>query len=147
MGFIKKAYDIARKKVFFCQPKQPLTEIAKMMFDNNIGSVLVRDEKKIIGIITVNDMMRHIARNDDSKETVAKDIMSSPVVTAPMDLAIDELVDEFNNHKVSRMVLLDKKGEAVGVVRDIAVYKYFSFFKIDEEVKNRFAKEYLHKLY
>ena len=147
MGFIKKAYDIARKKVFFCQPKQPLTEIAKILYGNNIGSILVRDDKKIVGIITVNDMMRHIARNKDSRQTVAKDIMSSPVVTAAMDLEIDELVDEFNKYKVSRMVLIDKKGYAVGVVRDIAVYKYFSFFKFDEEAKNRFAKEYLHKLY
>ena len=45
------------------------------------------------------------------------------------------------------MVLTNKKGDVVGVVRDIAVYKYFTFFKFDAEVKKMFAEDYIHSLY
>jgi hypothetical protein len=45
------------------------------------------------------------------------------------------------------MVLEDTKGNIVGVVRDIAVFKYMTFYKYDREVRKRFARDYLHKLY
>jgi predicted transcriptional regulator len=91
--------------------------------------------------------LRQVSKNADSDKVRAKEIMSSPVRTAAKDLEIDELVEEFNKYKVSRMVLLDKKGVISGVVRDIAVYKYFTFFKYDEDIRKRFSKEYLERLY
>ncbi|MFH2020548.1 MAG: CBS domain-containing protein [archaeon] len=147
MSFVKTAYDIARKKVFFCKTTDKISEVARILHYNNIGSILVKDKDKVIGIITVNDMLRQIEKNIDTKKTIAKEIMSSPVRTARKDLEIDELVEEFNKHKVSRMVLLDKNGEVAGVVRDIAVYKYFTFFKYDAQVKKMFAKDYVDRFY
>ena len=57
------------------------------------------------------------------------------------------LVDEFNKHKVSRMVLVNDKNKVVGIVRDIAVFKYMTFYKYDREVKKRFARDYSQRLY
>jgi len=147
MSFVKKAYDISRKEVFFCRPSQPLTEVAEILHSNRIGSVLVKEGDTLKGIITVNDLLRQMSKKKDPEKTLAKDVMSSPVVTASKDLEIDELVDEFNKHKVTRMVLVDEKKKVVGVVRDIAVYKYLTFFKYDIEAKAMFARDYLHKLY
>jgi predicted transcriptional regulator len=147
VSFVKTAYDIARKKVFFCKPKDPIKDVAKILHENNIGSILVRDEKTIKGIITVNDLLRQMSKNKDPVRTRAEEIMSSPVRTADMDLEIDELVEEFNKHKVSRMILTNSKGEVVGVVRDIAVYKYYTFFKYDKEAKKKFNQDYANRMY
>lgn len=147
MSFVKTAYDIARKKVFFCDVEDSINVVARVLYKNNIGSILVKKKDKVEGIITVNDILRQVYKNADMKKTKAKDIMSSPVITVKKDLEIDELVEEFNKHKVSRMVLLDKKGEVVGVVRDIAVYKYFSFFKYDNEARKMFTDLYERQLY
>lgn len=145
MAFVKKAYDISRKKVYFCSASDSLSKIARIMYKNNIGSILVKENANL-GIITTNDLLRQMSKNRDSKKITAKNIMSFPVITASKDLEIDELVDKFNRHKVSRMVLLDKN-KIVGVVRDIAVYKYMTFFKYDHQARNMFARDYLHKLY
>ena len=147
MGFVKKAYDIARKEVFFCNADDLLVNVARLMHSKNIGSVIVKKDDAIVGIITVNDMLRHLERNADSAKTKASQIMSSPLRVASKDLEVDELVDEFNKHKVSRMVLVDKDNKVVGVVRDIAVFKYLTFYKYDKEVQKRFARDYMHKLY
>ena len=85
--------------------------------------------------------------NKNAEITKAKEVMSSPVITAQWDLEVDNLVDLFNKHKVSRMVLLDNQKKIVGVVRDIAVFKYMTFYKYDEDVRKRFAKDYLRQLY
>ena len=148
MSFVKRAYDIARKEVFYCSEEQPLAEVAGLMHSHNIGSILVRNGKDVKGIITVNDMLRQIEKGANFAMKKARDIMSSPVVMVSRDLEIEELIDVFNSHKkLSRMVLVDSKSNVVGVVRDIAVYKYLSFYKFDEEAKKRFAEDYLHKLY
>ena len=147
MAFVKTAYDIARKTVFFCKPDEKIKEVARQMHTNNIGSILVSTGHGVEGIITVNDMLRQISKKTDPEKVLAKDIMSSPVKTVSKDLEIDELVEEFNKYKVSRMVLVDDKDNVVGVVRDIAVYKYFTFFKYDVQVKKMFATEYMRKLY
>jgi predicted transcriptional regulator len=147
MGFVKTAYDIARKQVFFCDAGQPLVEVAESMHRNNIGSILVKKGEELAGIITVNDFLRLVSSKRNPYNKKARDIMSSPVITADKDLEIDQLVEVFNKKKVSRMVLTDSKGKIVGVVRDIAVYKYYTFFKYDAEAKKRFARDYLHKLY
>ncbi len=142
MSFVKKAYDISRKQVFFCRPAQPITEIAEIMYKNKIGSILVKEGESLKGIITVNDLLRQIAKKSDPEKTLARDVMSSPVITASKDLEIDELVDVFKTQRVSRMVLLDNKNCVVGVVRDIAVYKYLTFFKYDKEAREVFGREY-----
>ncbi|MBN2368565.1 CBS domain-containing protein [Candidatus Woesearchaeota archaeon] len=147
MTFAKKAYDLARKQVFFCDAGQPLSEIARQMYSKNIGSIIVKEGNRHIGIITVNDMLRAMNKNKNPDKTPAKDIMSSPLVIANKNLEIDELVDKFNNSKVSRMILVNEKDEVVGVVRDIAVYQYMTFYKYDQEVRKRFSKNYARPLY
>lgn len=147
MSFIKTAYDISRKQVFFCNASDPLTKVAEILYSNNVGSILVKDKEDVKGIITVNDMLKQISRKRDTETTRAREIMSSPVVTANKNLEIDELVEKFNKHKVSRMVLTDDKERIVGVVRDIAVFKYMTFFKYEKDARNMFSKDYLHKLY
>jgi predicted transcriptional regulator len=147
MVFIKTASDISRKKVFFCDVSTPLTKVADMMHINNIGSVIVNEGDVVKGITTVNGLLKHMSKNRTAADTRVDQIMSSPVITANKDLEIDKLVDEFNKHKVSRMVLVDNKNKVVGIVRDIAVYKYMTFCKYDKEAKKRFANDYYNRSY
>lgn len=147
MTFVKTAIDIARKQVFYCDANDSISEVARLLHNKNIGSILVKDGETLKGLITVNDMLRQLEKNADSKNLKAKHIMSSPVITAAKNMEIDELVDKFNKHKVSRMVLIDTDKKIAGVVRDIAVYKYMTFYKYDREAKKMFVKNYLRELY
>jgi arabinose-5-phosphate isomerase len=147
MVIVKKAHDICRKQVFFCNTTDSLAKVAYKMHNNNIGSILVRKDNEIRGIITVNDMMRTMSKHKSAKETLAKDIMSSPVISTSKDMEIDDLVEKFNQSKVSRMVLLDKNKKIAGVVRDIAVYKCMTFHKYNKEAKQRFQQNYMRPLY
>ncbi len=147
LGFVKRAYDISRKKVYFCEHNDKLADVAWKMHTNNIGSIIVRKNDKPVGIITVNELLRQMSSNQDPVKTNASQIMSSPIITASQNLEIDELVDAFNKHKVSRMVLTNDRSDIVAIVRDIAVFKYMTFYKYDRDVKKRWAQSYMNKLY
>ena len=52
MASIKTAYDISRKKVYFCSASDLLPDIARTMYTQNIGSILVKEGNELKGIIT-----------------------------------------------------------------------------------------------
>ena len=144
----KKAYDIARKKVFFCFANDTVPKVADFMQKNNIGSVMIKNKMgKVMGIITVGDILREVAKRTNLSKTEAGSVMSSPVISIHKDTSLDELIRKFKEKNVTRMLLVNDAGEYVGVVRDIAAYKYLSFVKFDQEAKKRFGASYFNKLY
>ena len=147
MTFVKKAYDIARKKVFFCEANETLSNVARRFYTNNIGSIIVKDGEQIKGIITVNDLLRQYPNREHPKMLFAKNIMSRPVVTANKDTDLEELAEMFDEQGVSRLILLDDKKKVVGVVRDIALYKCLKFHRYDKKTRDVFGRNYFNKLY
>lgn len=78
--------------------KEPITasqdavvkDIAQMMTDNIIGSVIIKNGNLPIGIVTDKDLRSKIATGQFPITTVASKIMTSPVITVPEDLSLAE---------------------------------------------------------
>lgn len=142
----KTAYDISRKKVYFCSDKDLVPKVADTFQKNNIGSILVNNKYgKTVGIVTVGDILRLISKKPDFAETKAGEIMSSPIVSVHKDTPIDKLVNDFEKGKATRLVLTKDTGEYVGVVRDIAAFKYIAFVAFDKEAKERFGRTFFNR--
>ncbi len=56
--FTTKVKQIMIKKVFTASPRMPIEEAAMAMFDNNIGSLPVVENKKLVGIISDRDLFK-----------------------------------------------------------------------------------------
>ena len=66
-----------------------VAEAAKKMIDNEIGSIIVTEEGKPIGIITESDMLaRVIVANLDPTIHPTKNIMSAPLISVNKGLSI-----------------------------------------------------------
>ena len=112
------------------------------MHTKNIGSVLVKDGSKVIGIITVNNLLRQMSTSKDPQNMKASKVMSSPVITIPRQTNIDDLMNHFNEHEVSRMVLVNNNGEPVGIVKDTIVRKYNAICRYNEQANRRLETSY-----
>ena len=117
----KTALDIARKQIFFCDKYDKIPAIANLFHEHNISSVLVKDNKEVIGIVTINTVLREVSSNNI--ESFAKEIMTSPVITLPSNASIEEATNALNNNKVSRLVLTNSQGHPVGVIKNEIVQK------------------------
>ncbi len=53
-----KVKEIMRKKVFTTSPVTPVEEAARMMHDENIGSLPVVEKRRLVGIISDRDIFR-----------------------------------------------------------------------------------------
>lgn len=96
-------------------------EAAKLMKTRRVGSVFVRQEDRIVGIVTEPDIVRKVVGAERVPYYVpVEDIMSSPVIGIDVRRPITEAADLMEQHGTRHLAVL-KAGAIVGVlsVRDL----------------------------
>ncbi|OUS08234.1 histidine kinase [Rhodobacterales bacterium 52_120_T64] len=88
----------------------------KLMADKNVGSLVVLENGKLVGIVTE----RHYARNvflkgRSSRETLVGDIMATHVVCASVDQTVQECMALMTDKMVRHLPVLDNN-ELVGII-------------------------------
>ncbi|MDH5203630.1 MAG: CBS domain-containing protein [Nitrospirota bacterium] len=107
-------------------------DAAKFMTDMNVGSVIVVEGNKPVGIVTDRDIMtKVIIEGRNPAKVTIKDIMTSPVITVSVEKSIFDVTKLMNKYRVRRFPVVDAEGNIVGVVTlsDILVF-------IGQEMKN-----------
>ena len=69
-----------RKNMAIIGEEATVTEAAKIMSDQHIGSLVVSRLEKVVGIFTERDVLnRVVAKHLDPMKTIIKDVMTTPV--------------------------------------------------------------------
>ena len=77
--------DVMTKNVITIDSNQTILDAYKLYRDNKVGSLIVTDSEKCIGIVTERDLIEK-AIDKDLKTTTVKDIMTSNIQTiSPTD--------------------------------------------------------------
>jgi CBS domain-containing protein len=79
-----------RKDLVSCSPETPAREVATLMTENNVGSVLVLKEGLPEGIITDKDLRNKIVTGLHPIEAPASRVMTHPVITYPARMTITQ---------------------------------------------------------
>ncbi|KOT40861.1 oxidoreductase [Streptomyces caelestis] len=97
-------------------PHTSVAEVARIMRDRGLGSVLVTDGDRLRGLVTDRDLMvRSVSRGGDPEDiTVAGACSDDPVTVAPDD-DLDHAVRLMREHAVRRVPVVED-GRPVGVV-------------------------------
>jgi CBS domain-containing protein len=112
-------------------------EAIKQMVEANVGSVLVTDRGSIVGIFTERDYLRRVAlEGRSSRETAVHEIMTTPVVVATPETAVDECMALMTDRRI-RHVPVVENDEVVGIVSIGDLVKFTSR-------KQSFEIQYLH---
>jgi len=109
------------KNPITASPDKSVKEIAKLMQENSIGSVILVKDDKPIGIVTERDLVRRVlALGKDPDSTKVFDICSKPVVSVcsrtPDLLDLDDVIDNMIKHKIRRLVVVDRQDKVVGIL-------------------------------
>ncbi len=113
-----KVQDIMKKKVFSLDINTPIYEVAKLMKEKDIGSVIIIDGNEAKGIITERDLVRKIVAYKVSFSTPAKDIMSSPLIVIHPDIDLIGAVKIMNKNNIRRLVVINDEEELVGIITE-----------------------------
>lgn len=90
-------------------------EAATMMLEHKIGCILVKDGKKMIGIITEADFLK-ISRHPDDPFTIpVSKLMSTPLITIEPDLSLTKAGKMMKEKGIRRLPVKDGE-EIIGIV-------------------------------
>ncbi len=100
----------------------PIEDAAKIMYENNIGSVLVVDgEGKLVGITTERDLIYAIVDGKIGKRLPIWMIMTEDPITAKPDEPIIDAITKMKENNIRHLPVVDDERKPVGVIslRDI----------------------------
>lgn len=110
--------DAMTKKIVNVGPEDSIIDVAKKMYEKDIGSMMVCDKKALIGLITSEDLVKRvIVPKKDAVKLKAKDVMSKSLITTSSDEDLAEAIRIMIDKGVQRLPVLDN-GKLVGILTD-----------------------------
>jgi CBS domain-containing protein len=107
------------------QPTDSVLRAANLMNERNIGAVVVLDGDRLAGIFTERDVLRRVvAQALDPATTRVSEVMTTPVITCPPELSIDDCAVLMNSRRVRHLPVQDS-ARLVGMVsiRDLLAHQ------------------------
>ena len=90
---------------------------ARLMREQNVGSVIVVDEhKRPIGLLTDRDIAIKLVAEERAADTPIDEIMSTPVYAIPESTLIFDMLREMSRRKVHRVPVIDEHKRLIGIV-------------------------------
>lgn len=91
-------------------------QAVKVMAQNRVGSIVITDEDRIVGIWTERDLMHRVLEDDfDPKTELISQSMSTSLVSANVDEQAFQLYDKFLGRRI-RHLLIEEDGEYIGIL-------------------------------
>lgn len=110
-----KIGDIMTRNFVSVKPEDSLIAVAKEMIKKHVGSLIVKDNQYLKGIITERDIVWAIVKRQDLMKIRAKDIMTRRVVSIAPSKDIYEAVNRMRKTKFKILPVV-VKNRVIGVV-------------------------------
>ena len=100
--------DKSGQSVQTLPPDASVLEAIRLMAEYSIGSVLVAEAGRPVGIVTERDYARKvILMGRSSADTRLSDVMSSPVLSVASSDSIEHCMQMMTDHKIRHLPVLD----------------------------------------
>ena len=99
-----------------------LRHVGELMRDRNVGSVVILEHDRPVGVITDRDLALAVAADGVSIEDEAGPYASRPLVTGMVEMEIEEAVALMVQHRIRRLPVTDGEDLAgIVTIDDLAV--------------------------
>ena len=109
--------DIMTTKVVTLDITELVEEALRLMIKFDIGSVVVTDKRKPVGIITERDITRAALRGDSLLKVPVRGLMSRPLQTATSNLEVQRAFETMLKLGVRRLPIIEDE-KLVGIVTE-----------------------------
>jgi CBS domain-containing protein len=143
MASVVLVRDVMSKDVKVVRSDTTEKEVVATMNKFNIGSIIVMQSDKPVGIITERDVLRKIIELSLALETqTARHVMTSPITTINETASIEEAAKLMAKKKIKRLPVMND-GKLVGILTytDI-VFKVPTLLSVLEEIVRPYRRKY-----
>ena len=116
MGTVRNILQTKGNAVYTVSPGTSVYEALEELENNNMGSLVVVENGKLIGIFTERDYARKvILKGRSSKDTQVRDIMTERPIFVTPDATIEECMQLMSSKSFRHLPVLDND-QLVGVI-------------------------------
>lgn len=109
--------DWFRQDPVTCDPSDTVGQVARLMKERGVGSVVVAGDGRPLGIVTDRDIVLGVvaAGRDPAIARVA-DVMTSNPILARLDEDLLSITERFSENGIRRLPVVDDGGRLVGLI-------------------------------
>jgi CBS domain-containing protein len=113
--------DLMTREVLSVAPEDTIGEAAQKMVERRVGSAIVLDYGRLIGIFTERDLMRAVADRVHSSEARVREWMTADPVTVTPEISAEEAARTMLTNGFRHLPVVEGD-RAVGIIsiRDVA---------------------------
>ena len=113
-----KVKDAMHKGVDWVSPDTPVTELAKLMCENDIGAIPIGENDRLIGMVTDRDIVCTGLAQDgfDARRATARDVMTPGIHCCSDDDDLAKAVHHMEELQIRRLPVINKSKRMVGIL-------------------------------
>ena len=114
-----KVKEVMKKNVITADPNLKMSDIAKIMTNNRVGSVVVMKNKKPVGIVTDSDIVTIVAKGKSPSSVKVKEVEKrrGGFIKAGPDESVMAVARKMRKTGVKRVPIIEK-GKLLGMISD-----------------------------
>jgi CBS domain-containing protein len=116
-------------------PMSTVEEAARLMRDEDVGSVPLVEAHRCVGTITDRDIVVRVVAHAQPLDMPVGEISSKQVVTIDPEQPLDEAMRLMAEHQVRRLPVCDEDGRLVGIVAQADIARHESGQRTGEIVE------------
>jgi CBS domain-containing protein len=106
------------KGVDWVSPDTPVTELAKLMRDHDVGAIPIGENDRLVGMVTDRDIVCKGLAHDtfDAHRATARDVMTAEIHCCREDDDLAKAVRHMEELKVRRLPVINKSKRMIGIL-------------------------------
>ena len=137
---VKEILRVKGNRLLTIEPAGRAVDAVKTMSEQNLGSLIVLDQGRMVGVLTFREILQALAqRNGTLGDLRVADVMVRDPVTAAPDMEVNDL----------RRTMLDSGARYLPVVQDAKLLGVISFRDVakavleEQDFENKMLKGYI----
>ena len=107
--------EIMTKEVVTVGPHYNVADVASLMIARGIGSVIVLEDERVLGILTERDILKVIGGGEDPKNVAAHEALSDDLYTIGPDATVDQAARQMTKAGVRHLPVISGDG-LIGII-------------------------------
>jgi CBS domain-containing protein len=139
-----KVKDAMHKGVDWVGPDTPVSELAKLMRDHDVGAIPIGENDRLVGMVTDRDIVcKGLTQDDfDTRRATARDVMTTEIHCCREDDDLAKAVRHMEELKIRRLPVINKSKRMIGMLSLGDVSRSASVEVLTECVKSVSAHHY-----
>jgi CBS domain-containing protein len=105
------------KSVKTCSPQTVISEVISILSDSKVGSIIILDQKRVVGIFTERDFLLRVGKDyNQFQDTAIEELMTKNPQTVTQTTPVVKVMELMHKGRFRHLAVTSPSGELEGVI-------------------------------